>query len=87
MLLHAAAPNTVQKLCRGLQNVSVHPECEVLLQRLHAITLEGRQEDSDTARGESFLALHLAFENGMKRCNPLLAMLTMVVFFYPLFSR
>ncbi|XP_045132086.1 TELO2-interacting protein 2-like isoform X2 [Portunus trituberculatus] len=40
VLLHAAAPNTVQKLCRGLQDVSVHPQCEMLLQSLHAVTME-----------------------------------------------
>lgn len=50
VLLHAAAPNTVRELCRGLQDVTVHPECEVLLRRLHAVTLQDAQEDSSTAR-------------------------------------
>lgn len=37
-LLHAAAPNTVQELCQGLQNVTVHPQCQLLLQNIHTTT-------------------------------------------------
>ncbi|KAK8398917.1 hypothetical protein O3P69_004191 [Scylla paramamosain] len=51
VLLHAAAPNTVRELCRGLQDVAVHPQCEVVLQSLHAVTLEDVKEDSRTSRG------------------------------------
>ncbi|KAG0722461.1 TELO2-interacting protein 2 [Chionoecetes opilio] len=40
VLLHAAAPNTVQELCQGLQDVVVHPQCQLLLQDLCATTLK-----------------------------------------------
>uniref|UniRef100_A0A0P4WN55 TELO2-interacting protein 2 n=1 Tax=Scylla olivacea TaxID=85551 RepID=A0A0P4WN55_SCYOL len=50
VLLHAAAPNTVRELCRGLQDVAVHPQCEVVLRSLHAVTLEDVKEASRTAR-------------------------------------
>lgn len=38
VLLYAAAPTTVRDLCKGLQNVEVHPQCRLLLQDLHSVT-------------------------------------------------
>ncbi|XP_069182953.1 TELO2-interacting protein 2-like [Procambarus clarkii] len=37
-LLNSAAPKTMQELCRGLQDISVHAQCQLILKRIFNIS-------------------------------------------------